>query len=129
MSEATKNIIKNDIDTEEDITNLVHQFYAKVRQDALLAPDFNTIIKDNWERHLQIMCNFWSTILLYSKKYLNDPMAKHLPMQLNKNHFDRWLMLFEETVDELFCGNTAITAKTRANNIARIMKSVKQIPL
>ena len=75
------------------------------------------------------MCNFWSSILLYSKKYLNDPMAKHLPMPLEKKHFDKWLILFEETVDELFSGNTAATAKTRANNIARIMKSVKKIPL
>jgi len=122
-------MIRHDIETEEDITNLVNQFYTKVRNDDLLAPVFNSIIKDNWERHLQTMCNFWSTILLYSKKYANDPMAKHLPMPLEKNHFDNWLTLFEETIDELFSGNTASIAKMRANNIARIMKSVKKIPL
>ena len=129
MSDAIKNIINPDIETEEDIANLVHQFYTKVRRDALLAPVFNSIIKDKWDTHLQTMCNFWSSILLYSKKYLNDPMAKHLPMPLEKKHFDKWLILFEETVDELFSGATATNAKTRANNIARIMKSVKQIPL
>lgn len=122
-------MIKHDIEAEEDITSLVHQFYTKVRNDDLLAPVFNSIIKDNWDKHLQTMCNFWSSILLYSKKYLNDPMAKHLPMPLEKKHFDKWLILFEETVDELFSGDTATTAKTRANNIARIMKSVKKIPL
>lgn len=122
-------MIKHDIETEEDITNLVHQFYSKVRKDDLLAPVFNAIIQDNWDRHLQIMCKFWSTILLYSKKYLADPMVKHLPMPLEKQHFDKWLALFEETIDELFVGTTTINAKSRANNIARIMKSVKQIPL
>jgi hemoglobin len=122
-------MIKHDIEVEEDITSLVHQFYTKVRNDDLLAPVFNSIIQDNWDIHLQTMCNFWSSILLYSKKYLNDPMAKHLPMPLEKKHFDKWLILFEETVDELFYGDIATTAKTRANNIARIMKSIKQIPL
>lgn len=122
-------MIKHDIEAEEDIKNLVHQFYAKVCNDDLLAPVFNSIIKDNWDKHLQTMCNFWSSILLYSKKYLNDPMAKHLPLPLEKKHFDKWLILFEETVDELFSGDIATTAKTRANNIARIMKSVKHISL
>ncbi len=122
-------MIKHDIEVEEDITSLVHQFYTKVHNDDLLAPVFNSIIKDNWDKHLQTMCNFWSSILLYSKKYLNDPMAKHLPLPLEKKHFDKWLILFEETVDELFSGDIATTAKTRANNIARIMKSVKHIPL
>lgn len=122
-------MIKHDIEVEEDITSLVHQFYTKVRNDDLLAPVFNSIIKDNWDKHLQTMCNFWSSILLYSKKYLNDPMTKHLPLPLEKKHFDKWLILFEETVDELFSGDIATTAKTRANNIARIMKSVKHISL
>jgi hemoglobin len=122
-------MIKHDIETEEDITNLVNRFYTKVRNDDLLAPVFNSIIKDNWDSHLQTMCRFWSTILLYSKTYLSDPMAKHLPMPIEKKHFDNWLALFEETVDELFSGITATTAKMRANNIARIMKSVKKIPL
>jgi hypothetical protein len=36
------------------------------------------------------------------------------------------LILFEETVDELFCGSIAANAKSRANNIARILKSVKK---
>lgn len=123
------NMFKPDIETEEDITNLVHQFYDKVRKDDLLAPVFNSIIEDKWGQHLKTMCNFWSTILLYSKKYLADPMVKHLPMPLEKKHFDKWLTLFEETVDQLFSGSTATDAKNRANNIARIMKSVKHIPL
>lgn len=123
------NIIKHDIKTEDDIAMLVHTFYGKVREDEILAPVFNAVIKDNWDHHLKIMCNFWSSILLYTRKYLSDPMQKHLPLPLEKKHFDKWLMLFEETVNELFIGKTATEAVKRANSIARLMKSMKEIPL
>lgn len=116
---------KTDIIAEGDISNLVHTFYTKVRKDDFLAPVFNEIIKeDEWEHHLGIMCDFWSTMLLYSRKYLKDPMTKHLVLPLTQKHFERWLALFTETVDELFVGKVANDAKIRANNIARIMQAV-----
>ena len=115
----------NDIESEEDIKQLVDHFYTKIRKDELLAPVFSAIIKDNWDNHLHIMCNFWSTILLYSKKYTSDPMYKHMAMPVEKKHFDRWLQLFEVSVDELFSGEKAEEAKKRANNIARVMQSMK----
>ena len=46
-------------------------------------------------------------------------MYKH---QLTKAHFDRWLMLFDETVDELFVGQTAHKAKVRALSIATVIQ-------
>ena len=41
---------------------------------------------------------------------------------LKKQHFDRWLLLFNETVNKLFVGNKAELAKTRALSIATIMQ-------
>ena len=117
-----------DILTEKDVAILVNAFYGKVRQDELLASVFNPIIKDNWDFHLKRMVDFWSTILLYTKKYKDDPMPKHLPLAIGKEHFERWLELFNETIDELFEGEIADNARKRANNIARIMKAVKEIP-
>jgi hemoglobin len=35
-------------------------------------------------------------------------------MPLQKQHFDRWLALFNETIDELFQGDLAQQAKQRA---------------
>ena len=107
---------------------LVNAFYEKVRQDELLADVFNPIIKDNWDFHLKRMVDFWSTILLYTKKYKDDPMPKHLPLAIGNEHFDRWLQLFNETIDELFEGRIAENARKRASSIARIMKAVKEIP-
>lgn len=108
---------------------LVNQFYDKVRQDGLLAPVFNSVINDNWESHLNRMTDFWSTILLYTKTYKDDPMPKHLPLPVAKEHFDRWLDLFNQTLDELFEGSIADTAKKRAENIARIMMVVKEVSI
>ncbi|MEO6520269.1 MAG: group III truncated hemoglobin [Mucilaginibacter sp.] len=97
----------NDISTENDISLLVNTFYTKVREDALLFAVFDPIVKDNWDQHLQRMVDFWSTLLLYTKKFTDDPLKKHLPLPIDKVHFDRWLMLFNETIDELFKGQVA----------------------
>ena len=116
-----------DILTEGDVRLLVNTFYDKVRKDEMLAPVFEPIIKDNWETHLLRMTDFWSTLLLYTKKYKDDPMPKHLPLSIGKDHFDRWLLLFNLTIDELFEGTIAENARKRANSIAKIMKAVKGI--
>jgi len=119
---------KKDIATETDVELLVNTFYDKVRQDESLAAIFNPIIKDNWNVHLKRMTDFWSTLLLYTRKYKDDPLTKHLPLALEKEHFDKWLKLFNETIDELFEGEIAENARKRANSIAKIMKAVKSIP-
>ncbi|MGN6637333.1 MAG: group III truncated hemoglobin [Mucilaginibacter sp.] len=117
----------HDIADEKDVRKLVDTFYGKVRRDESLAPIFEPVIGDNWDNHLQRMTDFWSTLLLYTRKFKDDPLTKHLPLELTKENFDRWLSLFGQTVDELFRGQIAENAKSRANSIARIMKAVKNI--
>lgn len=113
-----------DIQTDEDVAQLVYTFYAKVRADELLGPVFEKAIPGDWGPHLQIMCNFWSTMLLYSGKYKGDPMSKHFSLPIDPGHFGQWLLLFNGTVDSLFQGEVADNAKARAKNIARIMQSM-----
>lgn len=113
-----------DIKTEEDVKLMVGSFYTKVRQDETLSPIFNEAIKGDWEEHLQIMYEFWNTMLLYTRQYLKDPLTKHINLTIEPRHFERWLQLFEATVDEHFVGYNANAAKIRAANIARIMQSV-----
>jgi hemoglobin len=116
---------KTDIVNEEDVTTLVHTFYARVRADELLGPIFEPIIKDNWAPHLLRMVDFWSTILLYTRKYKDDPMPKHMKLPVEQRHFDRWLQLFNETLDALFAGEVTENAKLRAASIARIMMVIR----
>lgn len=116
-----------DIQDETDVDLLVNTFYIKVRNDELLDTVFAPVIKNNWDAHLQLMVGFWSTLLLYTRKYSGDPLPKHLPLKISKEHFERWIQLFNETVDELFVGVIAENAKKRASSIAKIMKAVKGI--
>jgi hemoglobin len=85
---------------EAMIECLVRGFYARVRDDAVLSPIFASRI-DDWETHLERMCAFWSSVALMSGRYHGQPMAKHLPLPVDAQHFDRWLALFEQTAQEL----------------------------
>ena len=86
--------------SEAMIERLVHAFYAKVRADEMLAPVFQARIHD-WEPHLAQMCAFWSSVALMSGRYHGTPMAKHAPLPVDADHFDRWLALFEATAREI----------------------------
>ena len=86
--------------TETMIERLVHAFYVKVRADEMLAPVFDARIRD-WEPHLAQMCAFWSSVALMTGRYHGTPMAKHMPLPVDADHFDRWLALFEQTSREI----------------------------
>lgn len=111
-----------DIEERKDIELLVGSFYAKVNADTLLSPVFNEIAAVHWESHLPVMYDFWSTMLLGEKSYRGNPFQKHIPLPVNKLHFERWLQLFLETIDEHFIGPVADEAKTRARNIAHVFQ-------
>ena len=96
----TAEIVKKTGITEVMIERLVRGFYAKVRSDVVLAPVFESRIKD-WEPHLAQMCAFWSSVALMTGRYHGTPMAKHMPLPVDAGHFDRWLALFEATAREL----------------------------
>ena len=86
---------------EPMIERLVRAFYARIRDDELLGPIFETRIQ-NWEPHLQRMCAFWSSVVLSTGVYRGQPMRMHLPLPVDAVHFDRWLKIFEQTALELF---------------------------
>src|SRR4051812_30658438 len=81
---------------EAMIETLIRAFYARVREDALLAPIFEAQIFE-WEPHLENMFAFWSSLTLQTGRYHGQPMAKHRKLAVDARHFDRWLALFEET--------------------------------
>ena len=41
-----------DLDTPEEIAELVRRFYADVTQDDLLGPMFNEVARVDWSEHL-----------------------------------------------------------------------------
>ncbi len=114
MSEPSK----APISTLDDIRLLVDTFYSKVRADELLKDIFNGVIQDRWPEHLEKMYRFWQTILLEERTYSGSPFPPHAQLPVTKEHFDRWLQLFYETLDELFTGATAEEARWRAQKMA-----------
>ena len=52
----------------------------------------------------------------------------HQKHPLTKQHFEMWLLLFEETVDDFFSGPNAILIKERARSIAIIMEMKIIVP-
>lgn len=92
-----KNLNATDLCTEQEIKTLVHAFYAKVRRDEILGPIFNHHI-DDWDHHLAKLTDFWSSVLLGTRRFNGTPMPKHVALpDLNAELFQRWLMLFRET--------------------------------
>jgi hemoglobin len=79
--------------TEQEISTLVDRFYAKVRLDPDIGPIFNAVV-DDWPHHLALLKDFWSTVMLTTRRYKGDPMMRHLQLPLDPDHFERWLALF-----------------------------------
>src|SRR5690606_11110320 len=104
---------RTDIQTLEDIKMLVDTFYDKIRKDDLLGIIFNQNIQDRRPQHLNNMYRFWQTILLEEYTYDGRPFPPHAQLPISKIHFDRWLLPFGQTVDELFEGPKAEEAKWR----------------
>ena len=68
------------------------------------------------------MYNFWSTMLLGEGSYKGSPFQSHLHLPIERVHFDQWLRLFMETVDENFFGEKADETKMRAQAIAGVFQ-------
>lgn len=115
-----------DIRTREDVRRLVRAFYALATTDEVIGPIFTDVARLDLDRHLPVMDDFWESLLLGARSYGGGAMAKHLELNrrapLLPEHFQRWLQLFERTVEELFQGAKADEARVRARMIARSME-------
>ncbi|HMS52273.1 MAG: group III truncated hemoglobin [Sphingobacteriales bacterium] len=115
--------IKNDIKGLSDIKQMVDTFYGKIRQDDKLADIFNNVIQNRWPQHLEKMYRFWQTVLLEEHTYFGSPFIPHAKLPVDANHFERWLQLFNETVDTLFEGEKANRAKWQGQRMAEMFLS------
>ena len=116
---------KPDIVDEADVRSFVDAFYDLVVKDDLLKPIFVDIAQVDFDKHLPTMYSFWSSILLGAATYKGAPWPVHaeLRQHIGREHFDRWLELFNQTIDGLFSGDKAEAAKQRARNIAMIFQA------
>lgn len=76
------------------LRQLLHHFYADVRQDEVIGPLFNARIHD-WPSHLDKIGNFWARQTGGPSNYAGGFGSAHLSMGLQPEHFQRWLGLWE----------------------------------
>ncbi len=117
--------MKRDIESREDLEKMLKAFYTKVFTDDLISHFFTEVVPLNLEQHLPTITNFWESVLLNGRDYRKNVMQLHIDIHtlspIKKEHLDRWVHLFTQTVDEFFEGEKATLAKQRAVSIATIM--------
>ena len=90
----------NALCSQDEIKQLVYDFYDQIRSHQNLGPIFNTHIHD-WPTHLNTMVSFWSSILLKTGDFTGSPMMKHAAIpKLSADLFEQWLTLFKTVCDE-----------------------------
>jgi hemoglobin len=120
-AQAIAEIVERTGIDEAMIETLVHRFYARIREDALLGPIFEERIAD-WGPHLERMCAFWSSVALMTGRYHGQPMRIHMPLPIDAEHFDRWLALFEATARETCPPAAAAHFMERAKRVAESLE-------
>ncbi len=118
-------ISKRDIENRADLERLLDVFYNKVFKDDLISHFFTEVVPLNLETHIPVIADFWESVLLDGRGYRKNVLEIHLSIseksKIDKDHLDRWVKIFSETVDELFEGVKASLAKQRAVSIATMM--------
>jgi hemoglobin len=109
-----------------DVMRLVNLFYDRVQADELLGPIFNEVAHVDWATHLLLMYDFWDSVLFSVGTFHGNPLLVHRALArltpLTGREFDRWVALFEETIDDLFVAAMADHAKECASRIAATLR-------
>ena len=115
-----------DIETTADIQFLVENFYKKTVADAEIGFIFTEIAQTDFVHHLPIMVAFWDFLLLGKEGFRGNLMEAHQKINqklpLTEAHFERWLKIWGENLDEHFAGEKTKEAKWRARSIADMTK-------
>lgn len=119
--------MKNDISNREDLHLIVSEFYKKLLINNEIKHFFEKFNdKAILEEHLNTLVDFWDNILFYSGTYNKNAMQPHVNLHqkkpFSKHHFEIWLDLFNQSIDNQFIGNNVHALKTRALSIATIMR-------
>ena len=115
-----------DLDTPDEIFEMVTRQYVDVVQDDLLQPYFNFgpgFI--DWQAHIKSVADYWCHVVLYAPDYDIDVIETHRPLHerdpFTPELFDEWLQIFHDTVDGGWTGSHATIAKQRATGMAWAM--------
>ena len=115
-----------DLDERTEIAEFVTRFYRQIAQDERFHHYFDVLARVDWDVHTRDLTDFWSAVLLAepdrdpaavleAHRWLHEATAFHVEL------FDRWLDIFDTTLDEGWCGPVAERARRRAHGFAWAM--------
>ncbi len=113
-----------DVITRENIRKMVDRFYSQVLKDDIVADFFidklgDEMISDEWQNHLNLLTDFWASLILKDNSYSGQPIKPHMKMKgLKRETFEQWLKLFFETVDKFYTKEAADIFKKESERIA-----------
>lgn len=112
-----------DVRSREDIAEIVADFYGRTFEDPLLGPIFHRHM--NLQTHLPIVTDFWATTLLGERSYTRKVIPRHQQVYdlspFGSPHFERWLELWWQTIDDHAAGHIADLAKRQGMRMAAAM--------
>lgn len=105
---------------ESALPALLARFYGRVREDEQLGPVFNDGVAD-WDHHLAVLSDFWSSVMLASGRYKGNPVQAHLKhaARISPEIFGRWLVIWNRTTDEMLSAPVAAAMQAKAARIAQ----------
>jgi hemoglobin len=118
---------KPDLDSREAIEAFVDRFYTRLLADEQLAPVFLDVAGIDLSVHLPHIKDYWCKLLLGERGYRRHTMNIHRQLHgkqpLGAGDFQRWLALFNATLDEGFSGEQTERARRIAAAIAGNMQA------
>ena len=116
-----------DLDSREQIEEFVDRFYARLLADDDLAPIFLDVAAIDLAVHLPHIKDYWCKLLLGDRTYRRHTMNIHRELHgkqpLQSVDFQRWLAMFNATLDDGFFGQHTERARRVAAAIAGNMET------
>lgn len=125
-----------DLDSPEEVAELVRRFYRDVAQDERFHYYFNVLAGVDWHAHNLELTDFWWSILTRGSEEDLPPSAAgrgrademierhrwlHGDTPFDDELFDRWLGTFEATLDGGWTGPGVEIARARARGMVWAM--------
>lgn len=114
------------LETTDDIKLLVDTFYTNLLADERIGYMFAHLKGKHWQAHLEKMYRFWSDNAFNSTEYQGNPMLAHIKLHkrqaMSYEMFAIWFEYWQNTVNQLFYGETAEHLIFRASTIKDLME-------
>ncbi len=106
--------------TDAACTEMVADFYRRVREDAVLGPWFNAVIKD-WPSHEVTVADFWSRVIRGTERYRGCVFSSHGSLDMKPEHFTLWMEAFRPAVDATMPADVAPKIMAFAERLAEAL--------